>query len=268
MYQSTFYKIGPLAGMYYSNGKKHKTIIVYGIGAPLVPDSGQLPDAPIIMNYNVDLFVPDYFGYGRSEGRFTPKNCIKTFTYLFEKLKQGAYGVNCYAKKKRFFQYRRIIFIGKSLGGTYIPLLPRYNQQIKELALFCPVVDSKLCGSIKGEETNALFLKSMKKDGYHHLYRGINSSVWKKHLENNDDLSPMDNIKYLKDARLFIAHGKLDSCVHYSKSVAYYNKLIRWYGSGHQYKIKLYPKGAHDKTTTNFAVKDFLDWILSKNFMI
>lgn len=262
MFNSTFYKIGPLAGMYYSNGKKHSTVIVYGIGAPIVPDSGQLPDASVIMNYEVDLFVPDYFGYGRSDKQFTPLNCIKTFDFIFQQFRQGVYGLNHYANLKHYFQYRRIIFIGRSIGGTYVPLLPRFNSQIKELGILCPVVDSKSCGSVKGEETNEIFLKSMQDDGYHHLYRGITNSVWKKHLENQDDLSPMDNIKHLKNVKLFIGHGKLDRCVHYSKSVKYYEKLIQYYGKKKRFKLKLYSKGRHDKTTTNLATKDFLDWIL------
>lgn len=255
-------KIAPIVGTYYSFGKKKKNLVIYGIGAPLGPDSGNLPDAPILLKYDTDIFVPDYIGYSRSDGEFTPKNCIKTFLLLYDAFSKGYKAKNYYENTTLSLKYDRIIFIGRSFGATYIPLLPRFNKKIRELAIFCPVVDSKSCGSIKGEESNADFLRSMKFDGYHHLYRGITSKIWENHLENKDDLSPMDNIKYLDNVKLFIAHGKLDKCVHYSKSVKYYNKIINTFPKKkNSYLLKLYSRGEHGPTTTHKASKDFMNWL-------
>jgi predicted esterase len=76
-------------------------------------------------------------------------------------------------------------------------------------------------------------------------------------------VSPLDNIKYLKNAKLFIAHGKKDKCIHYSKSISYYKKILKNFPrSGGRFKLNLYPKGGHDYTTTQLAVSDFLKWIL------
>lgn len=261
-YKFKLLKIGKIVGVHYSCGFKTKKIVVYGIGAPIPPDDGHLPDATVILKQGVDIFVPDYLGYGRSEGVFTPMNCIKTFLLLYKALKFGCLGINSYANFKTKLKYEKIIFIGRSFGGTYVPLLSRFNSDIKELAIFCSVVDSKSCGSIKGEESNQDFLRSMQDDGYYHLYRGILSKKWVQHLENKDDLSPMDNIKYLKEAKLFIAHGKQDQCVHYSKSVAYYQKIIKTFPEKKgSFKLKLYPKGNHGPKMTNLAAKDFLDWL-------
>lgn len=111
-----------------------------------------------------------------------------------------------------------------------------------------PVVDSKSCGSVPGEETNEDFLRSMREDGYHHLYRGILDPMWAAHLENEDDLSPMDNIEHLKGAKLFIGHGELDTVVHYSKSVAYYERLLQAFPErAGQFRLQLYPQGDHGK---------------------
>jgi hypothetical protein len=261
-YRFKLIKIGKIAGVFYTAGKNRQAIVVYGIGAPIPPDNGNLPDAPVILKHNVDLFVPDYIGYGRSDGIFTPMNCIKTFLNLYEAFKEGCVGVDYYENKKYKMKYQRIIFIGRSLGGTYVPLLPRFNKEIKELGIFCPVVDSQSCGLVKGEESNADFLRSMKDGGYHHLYRGILDPKWKDHLENKDDLSPVDNVGYLKEARLFIAHGKQDKCVHYSKSKAYYQKIMKVFPEEKdQFILKLYPTGDHGPKTTNLASKDFLAWL-------
>lgn len=261
-YQASLQKIGDIAGMHYTHKRVSDTVIIYGIGAPIPPDNGTLPDAGVLMQYDTDIFVPDYIGYGRSDGRFTPLNCIKTFLLLYDAFSKGCVAQNAYAHKSIRFQYKRIIVIGRSLGGTYVPLLPRFNQQIKELAIFCPVVDSKSCGSVPGEESNADFLRSMREDGYYHLYRGIRSPIWEKHLANEDDLSPMDNMHYLARAKLFIAHGKKDTCVHYTKSVRYHNELLQLFPErSKEFLLKLYPNGDHGPTTTNQAASDFMEWL-------
>lgn len=255
-------KIGQIVGMHYSTKMYSDTLIIYAIGAPIPPDSGTLPDAPFLLRFGTDIFVPDYLGFSRSDGKFTPKNCINTFLLLFKAFKKGCLAKNAYEKLTIKLKYKRIIFIGRSFGGTFIPLLPRFNPGIKEIAIFAPVVDSKSCGSIKGEETNEDFLKSMKYDGYKHLYRGILDKVWIDNLENKDGLSPMDNVRYLENTKLFIAHGKRDKCVHYSKSKKYYEKILEVFPKRKkQFKLKLYSKGKHDFTTTNKASRDFLKWL-------
>jgi len=255
-------RIDGIAGIHYRTDASPKGLLIYGIGAPNVPDSGHLPDAPIVLNHGLDLFVPDYIGFGRSDGIFTPENCIKTFTQLYDNFSKGCVGRNTYDNLHEEMQYDRILVVGRSLGGTYVPLLPRFNDRIKEIAIFSAVVDSKSQGSVEGEETNKLFLDSMREDGYHHLYRGILEENWVRHLENEDDLSPMDNIQYLSDVKLFIGHGRKDPICHYSKLQRYYNQIIEKFPERKEnYKMQIYETGDHGKSTTNLAMTNFLDWL-------
>ncbi len=255
-------QLGDIAGMYYSCGYKTDKIVVYGIGAPMLPDNGNLPDAPFILKRKIDVFVPDYIGYGRSKGIFTPKNCIKTFLDTYDSLVKGCEVGNFYSKFKKYLKYKDIYFIGRSLGGAYVPLLPKYNSEINKLAIIYPAVDQKAQGKVKGEETNQDFLESMDKDGYKYIYRGIMTKVWEKHLENEDGLSPMDNIQYLQNTRLFIGHGKKDECIHFSKSKLYFENILKMFPDRtSQFKLKLYTQGDHSPTTSNLAIQDFLDWI-------
>lgn len=256
-----FYKIGKIAGVYYSCGRKSDTILVYGIGAPNVPDNGSLPDAPYILKNKVDIFVPDYIGFGRSEGVFSPQNCIKTFLTLYDKFKKGCIGKNTYESKTIRLKYKRILFVGRSLGGAYVPLLPKFNKKIKELGVLCGAVDQSEQGAVVGEETNPDFMNGIMKD-FKYLYRGVSESGWWQHLEDNDGLSPMDNIKDLKGSKLFIAHGKKDVCIHYSKATNYYKKIVEYFPSkSKQFKLKIYQDGDHGPATTNKAIQDFLEWI-------
>lgn len=260
-------KIGKISGVYYPCGIKTATILVWAIGGPTVPDNGDLPAAPLILNREIDVFVPDYMGFGRSDGVFTPLNCINSLLSVYKYLTNGITGVCSYNMSKVYLKYKRVIFVGKSLGGAYVPLLPKFNKKIKEIGVFCGAVDQSEQGKVEGEETNEDFVRTIENGGYKYLYRGFikNKKLWLGHLNDLDGLSPMDNIRYLKEAKLFIAHGKKDSVVHCSKAVKYYEAIKKNFpGSLKQFKIKLYQNGDHGVSTTNKATKDFLDWIKVK----
>jgi hypothetical protein len=262
-YKAELVRIGKISGMLYQvEGAETSTLVIYGIGAPLSPDSGNLPDTTSILNHNVDLLVPDYIGYGRSEGDFTPVNCIRTFLVLYDQLTKGCVAKSNYKNTEYKLKYRRIIIIGKSFAGAYIPLLPRYDKRIKELCAICPVLDWTRCGRIDGEETIKGFMNAMELDGYKHLYRGICSKTWEKHFKNEDSLSPIKNIKYLDRVKLFIGHGMEDKNIHYSNSVRYYEKLIKQHPTNeYQYKLRLYKHCDHSSATSNRAVNDYMKWI-------
>lgn len=257
-------RIGQLAGIYYPSGKNARTAVVYGLGAPTVPDNGNIAISHVLKRKGIDLFVPDYYGFGRSDGIFTPENCIKTFLNIYELFKKGCIGISYYDLNKFNLHYEKVIFVGKSLAGAYVPLLPRFNTNIQELAIICPAADQSAQGEVKGEETNEDFMRSMEKDGYKYLYRGVvkNKRRWWKHLEDEDGLSPMDNISFLRDAKLFIAHGKKDTCIHYSKSVKYFDKILETLpDKKSQFTLKLYGDGDHGDSTVLPGVRDFLRWI-------
>lgn len=260
-YQTKLLKIWGISGIYYFTKKRSQTLVIYGSGAPVVPDNGTLSDSPFIMQYDCDLFVPDYIGFGRSDGVFTPKNCLKTFLTLFKCFTKGCYGYNSSLKEKFYLKYDRIIFIGRSLGGTYVPILPLFDNKITELGLIFPAVDNPSSGSIEGEETNEDFMRAMGSDGYKNLYRGILSRGWWRHLRGEDGLSPMDNISCLSNAKLFLGHGKKDKCIHYSKSQKYFDQIIQVFPKkrGH-FKLMLYENGGHDQITSNRACHDILKW--------
>ncbi len=261
-YSFSLLRIGDtgISGNLYTSGKERSTVVVWGVGAPRPPDYGNLAEAESILGYETDLFVPDYLGYARSDGRFTPMNCIRTFLRIYDSFTSGCIGRSGYSGERVKIRYGRLIFAGKSLGGSYVPLLPRFNKRISELGLFAPALDNKSSGSIAGEETNADFFDSMRYDGYHHIYRGILSKRWEEHLENKDGLSPMDNIAHLGEARIFLAHGRSDRCIHFSKSVSFYESLQRVFpDSTKRARLFLYP-GDHCPSTTIPAIKDFMKW--------
>lgn len=262
-FEVDLFRIKSITGMFYKGvNPDTKRLIIFGIGAPLPPDDGDLPEASDILRFDTDLFVPDYIGYGRSDGLFTPMNCINTFLDLFSSFSKGCVAQNYYQNLRIFRQYKEIHFIGSSFGGMYVLLLPRFNPTIKNIAVVYPILDYVECGHIPGEEKVKNFLLAMEKDGYKHLYRGIMKPIWKKHLGNQDGLRPIENIKFLQRAKVFIAHGKKDKNINFSHSVKFFKKLTAVFPDRkNQFKLKIYPSGEHNEETSKLAVVDYLNWL-------
>jgi len=260
-------KMGKIVGTYYSCGQKTNRVVVWAIGGPTVPDNGKLEAAPAILQRGIDLFVPDYLGFGRSDGIFTPMNCINTLLMVYKYFKKGVIGTCFYDMSKFKLKYQKIYFVGKSLGGAYVPLLPKFNKNITEIGVFCGAVDQSEQGKVTDEETNDDFIRTIEDGGYKYLYRGFveNKNLWMSHLNDLDGLSPMDNIKHLKDVKVFVAHGKKDGVVHFSKAVKYVEAIKKEFPAKRDVKLKLYKNGDHGSSTVNKATKDFLDWIGVKN---
>lgn len=253
-------KIRKIVAGFYTSDKQTNSIVIYAIGAPLTGDMGKLVTAPMLLSRGFDIFVPDYIGYCRSEGKFTPKNCIKTFLESYEYVR-GGQAIDVRTGEKLRMSYKNVLFIGSSFGGAYVPLLPRFNPKIKNLAMLYPVTDYNLCGTMKGEESINDFMRSMEY-GYKYLYRGIMHPIWQKHFKNQDGLSPIDNLDFLKNAKVFIAHGKKDKCINYQQSLRYFDFLKKQHPQSiENYKLVIYPQGAHDKTTSIPAVRNLCQWL-------
>jgi hypothetical protein len=260
-YKSQFLRVKTIGGMFYSNDRKNHTLIIYAGGAPTNQDTGNMREADEIMKYRCDMFAPDYIGFARSDGTFTPKNCVITFTTLNREFKNGTVGTNYYGHVKKRMKYKRIVFIGKSFGGRYIPLLPKFDNTIKELGIVCPALNTGSYKTRNNEESTEDFMNAMKQNGYIHLYRGITRKEWVRHLQDKDSLAPLSNIKYLERARLFVAHGTEDASINYKNSITYYEKIIRMFPEKtNEVKIRIYENEDHRSVAVP-AVKDFMKWL-------
>ncbi|HUD45039.1 MAG TPA: prolyl oligopeptidase family serine peptidase [Patescibacteria group bacterium] len=261
-FSSLLININGISGVLYKVEKRNTDrLVIYAIGAPAIPDNGQLSDAPFILDFDVDLFAPDYIGFGRSDGSFTPQNCIKTFLQLYKDFKNGCIAKNGYLNLEFSMQYKEVLFIGRSFGGLYLSWLPKYLPEINNLCFIFPILDFVECGKIKGEETPDRFFRAMNEDGYSHLYRGINLMVWKRHFNNEDGLCPMKSVSHLAKTKVFIAHGKNDKNINVRHSIKYHRLLQKTFPKNkEQFKLKIY-NGDHSFLTSNKAVVDYLKWI-------
>lgn len=263
-YNHNLIKIGSIVGNLYTRGSKKDAIVIYGKGAPGVPDSGSIDVAETILSRGIDLFVPDYIGFGRSDGRFTPMNCVNTFLELNKAFKRGCTGIDYSSMKSFRLKYKRVINIGASFGGRFLPAVARLDKSVKEIGILYSAMDVTEYGNLgKPEEKITDFMRVMKNSGYHHMFRGILENNWKRHFANKDDIAPVNNIKCLKDIKVFIAHGMLDDDINYVRSKQYFEKIAKTFPEkvGKTLVLKLYRNGGHGKTTAIPAIKDYLKWI-------
>lgn len=73
----TLVKNGLVASFYQSANPNGKLMVV-AIGAPNLIDVGALRNASLLTDAGYDVLVPEYYGFCRSEGEFTPMNSIET----------------------------------------------------------------------------------------------------------------------------------------------------------------------------------------------
>ncbi len=262
MYQSKFLKIKNIAGTFYEvPNRLTDNIAIFGIGVPRLPDNGTLDEAKTILNHDTDLFVPDYIGYGRSDGEFSPTNVINTFLTLYDCFKLGTQAKCSYLNLKKYLRYKNIYIIGRSFGASYALLLPKFNNEIKNICSIFPITNWSIVGKIPEEETVKNFYDAINKDGYKYLYRGILNKVWIKQFSGLDGLSPIENIKYLKNTKIFIGHGIKDKNINYNQSKDYFNKIQETFpDKKNQFVFKTYQSG-HDSKTSIKAIKDYFKFI-------
>lgn len=248
-----------LIGSYYISEKKTDTLIIIWIWAPNLMDVDSLRNASILTNAWYDVITPEYYGFCRSEGKFTPTNSIKSLLAT-KKFFKNWLAINIYSWEEIKVSYKKFIYLGMSYGWWVAPLLPKFDKEVKTIAMFYPVTDySTFWKRGVKEETVDDFLSSIKR-GFSKIYNGINLPIWKKHFEDKTDLIPVKNIKYLKDVNVFLAHGTDDISIYYKKTREYYEKLKLCNKKGN-YLYKEYKWLWHGFDTMERASYDMIKWL-------
>ena len=240
---------------YRAKNPLHKLIIVW-IWAPNLVDVDNLRNAYILTDAWYDVIVPDYYGFCRSEGKFTPMNSIRTFLDT-KKFFSDWIATNVYTWENFKISYKDFIFLGLSYGWGAALLLPKFDKTIKKIWVFYPITNYTSLGKYWGkEETVEDFLNSINL-WFKKIYKWINLPVWEKHFEDKTNLIPLENIKYLKNTTLFLAHGTKDISICYEKTKEFYEKLKKLNPQGN-YCCNLYENLWHGKETMIPATIDFI----------
>jgi len=217
-------KFWKIIGSFYKSEKKADTLIVVAIWAPNLMDVDNLRNAKILTDAWYDVITPEYYWFCRSWWKFTPKNSIKTLLDTKNFFKNWEL-LDVYSWEKFSVSYKKFIFLGLSYWWWAVPLLPKFDKEIKNIAMFYPVVDyfSFWKRWVK-EETVEDFCDSIVR-WFSKIYKSIKSPIWKKHFEDKTDLIPVKNLDLMEWVNLFLCHWTEDKSIYYKKTSEYFEKL-------------------------------------------
>ena len=249
-----------LVWVFYPTRSLSKWLIIVAIWAPNIEDIESLRNASILTDAWYDVFVPEYYWFCRSNGKFSPMNSILS---LLDSYKIFANGYICHdIYTWSFFQkkYQNIIFLWLSYGGWLVLALPRFCKAIHTIWAFYPVVEYRWLWKCGTEESGPDFLLCLRRQ-FWHLYRLSKKSLWKDHFSHKNNLAPIEsiNMKHLKWLNIFLAHGKKDTSIKYVRTEKYSKKITWFHPKNH--RCIIYPDTGHGYETLIPASYDFTQWL-------
>lgn len=217
-------KFWKLVWTYYKSSKITDSLVIVAIWAPNLMDVDSLRNAEILTELWYDVITPEYYWFCRSEWKFTPKNSIKTLIDT-KNIFTNWIIQDVYSGDEIQVKYKNFIFLWMSYWWWVVPLLPKYDKEIKNIAMFYPVTDySTFWKRWVKEETVDDFCNAIYR-WFSKIYNSINLPIWKKQFNDETEYIPVKNMEYLDWINLFLAHGTSDKSIYYKKTKEYYQKL-------------------------------------------
>ena len=82
------------------------------------------------------------------------------------------------------------------------------------------------------------------------MYRGIDAPEWRLQEQDALGLTPWNNYEHLRNCKVFLAHGTADTCLHYSRTQEFYEKLCELNPQGQFHYAEYYGLEHGDITGT------------------
>lgn len=206
---------------YHQGITANNKILIWMPGMPVMPKNTNDSDVSVFLAWWFDVLMPEYYGSFRSEWEFSIENCFKTIEQTLSLcISWNAHNLD--KKKDIDFKYDSIFLLWSSFSAYFIM---RYKDlsKVKWLGFAYPML-TKLTdiGYIeeKPEDVeyelhnrwSSYFYRFPKNQSFREFYDALE--------EDNDTV-----IQNLLDKPIFIGHGTADTCIHYSRSEAFFKQL-------------------------------------------
>lgn len=236
------------------NGKNvKKGIIIF----PGLPNQPRNEDGEILASEGFCVLEPRYIGSWESYGTFNIENCIKTVVEA-EKLFEKGFAVECWGNKRIEWDIDETIILSSSFGSAIV-LSIAHKLKTKKFICLAPLTNLNKHNKEKGiEEQDLKPLGKFLKKGFENAFRGFDLEDWKKFIEGKSIANPIKTVEALKNKLIFLAHGKEDKVINYSRTKEYYDKIKE----KNNVEIKLYNGLGHGSQIKKGAFEDFLNWSL------
>ncbi len=250
-----------LVANYYQNPGNTKLAILLS-GAPGMPKWSE-DDAAILAQWWFDLIRPDYYGYARSDGFFSPKNCIQTAYDTIQTFRQMMPLLDLYGNEEILAPfYDEIVVIGSSFGWWIAAMMPKFDASIWEIVLLYPRLAPDNMGLLGyAEESDEEFLRQY--TFHKHIYRFADGMDPFEAMIDIGELSPLVDYSHLQDTKVFIWHGTADDVVWSWRSQQFTDQLLAMNPAG-EYKYAEYYGLGHGHLCKQAGLKGWLYWRNSK----
>lgn len=228
-----------LVGQYYQT-EGNKKLVIYLTGAPTLP-SDKTKDAELLTKQWFDLVVPDYYGYARSAGVFSTKNCIQTVYDTIQIFDQQMSIISVYSDNDLILpKYDEIILIGSSYWWRITAIVPKYEKIIKEIVLLYPALD-RLDRNEHGhkESTDEDFLREYLL-WYKNLYRFVEWIDPYDAMLEIEEFDSTKNSSHLRDVKVFVWHGSADDVIWCGRSKIFVDQLKDMHPDGYYHYAEYY----------------------------
>lgn len=247
-----------LVAQYYQT-EWNKKLVIWLSGAPSLP-SDKTKEAIALCKGDFDLLVPDYYGYGRSAGFFSTKNCIQTVFDTLQTIQQNIPVVSVYSPDELVLpSYDEIVVIWASYGGRIAASMPKYDDSIKEVVLLYPALD-RLDRNEHGkpESTDEDFLREYLL-WYKSLYRFQEGIDPYDALLDMESLFSLSELSYLSETKVFVWHGSADEVVWCGRSRQFVDILRHIHPDGDYHYAEYYGLG-HGGLCKEASLQWWLHW--------
>ncbi len=255
-------KYRDLIGVLYESHSYTDSLIIIAIWVPNIEDIESMRNAQILVSSGYNVFVPEYYWFCRSRWDFSPENSLQTCIDSHDIFSYGYDIYDIYSHEKIEIRYANILFLWLSYGGSIVSLLPKFRKDIKKIGLFYPVLEYIWLWKIWYTEESGNDFLALLDTEFRYLYRWIDKKQWSRHFSHETDMIPIqeNNIKELAWVDIFMAHGRVDDSLSYSRTQKYAETLQSYYPD-QRITLKLYDWLGHGYSTLIPATYDFIDWI-------
>lgn len=251
-----------LVGQYFQSEWNNK-LVVWLAGAPGMPSFAE-SDAMLLAEWWYDLIRPDYYGYARSDGFFSPKNCVQTWYDTIQTFRQRVPVFSIYkAEELDVPCYDEIVVIWASYGWWIAGILPRVDPELKEIVILFPRLGYDDMWQLGyPEETDEEFLRQYAL-AYKHIYRFKPESDPYETMLDIGLYNPLLDLQHLRDVTVFLAHGTADQVVWVGRTQKFFNQLLAMNPWG-SYTYDEYPDLWHGDCKGSWLTS----WLNRKRWMV
>lgn len=223
---------------------------------PGMPNQPRSENSDALASEGFYVLEPRYIGSWESYGKFNIDNCIKTII-LAEKLFQKGFATECWSNKKIEWEINEITILSSSFGSSVV-LSIAHKLDTRRFVCLAPLTNLNKHNKTEGiEEQDLKQVGRFIKRGFENAFREFDLSDWDRFVEGGSNANPIKMAELLKNKKMFLAHGKEDSAVHYSRTQEYYDKIK----DRNEVKLKFYEGIGHGKQVKNASFEDVLYWI-------